>query len=115
MMKLVIITIMITIMGITKAADHSEIKVVAGDHLEEVILEAVANQTTFAANIRVIEANTITPTAVIKAIIMRITGDVVGVTAMAVITTEAVVVAEVITEALTIITTNITLMMMDIK
>ena len=66
------------------------------------------------ATFKITEASTATPVVDITITLMGIIGEEV-VTAMAVIITEAVVMAEVIIEAITIITTSITLMMMVIR
>ena len=84
------------------------------DLSEEITLEAEASKVITMANFKTIEASIITPmkdiTITIKGIIRE---EVVAAAAARI--TEGMVTAEVIIEAITIITTNITLMMMAIR
>ena len=114
MMILEIITTMITIEVTAEAAHPTGAKVVVGGLTEEITLEAEASKVITVANFNITEAST-TPSVVdIIITLMGIIGEEV-VAAMAVIITEAVVRAEIIIGAITIITTNIMLMMMAIR
>ena len=114
MIRLVIITAMITIAVTAEATDPTGTKAVVGGLTEEITLEAEASKVITMANFIITEANTTPPMVDITITLMGIIGEEV-VTAMAVIITEAVVMAEVIVRAITIITTNIMLMMMAIR
>ena len=90
MMRLVIITTMITIAVIAEAADPIEVKAVEGGLTEEITPEAGASKVITMANFKTTEASTITPTLDIIITLTGIIGDEV-VTAVAVIITEAMV------------------------
>ena len=99
---------MITIKVITEATDPIEVKVRVEDLIEETTLEVEASKVITMANFKTIVASIITPVEDITILIMGITGEEV-VAAAAAIITEAVVVAEVIIEAITIMINNIML------